>query len=236
MITINALSRTFWIKFGTNTGTCFVIDVDKKQYLVTAQHIVKGIQKSGRIEIFRNSQWDFLDVVLVGKCGDDDRLPIHGGEGKEVDIAVFTPTVQLAASDFLLTPSSERLTFGQDVFLLGFPKGLYTPAGNFAVPFIKTAIVSCKPGAEEPWYLDGLNLLGFSGGPVVFATPGTTELKVAAVISGLMREDDPILSKKSHGSSYEDMIYRRNTGITIAFDIRYALKLIQENPIGYEIE
>jgi hypothetical protein len=235
MITINALTRTFWIEYKGKRGACFIIDVDRKQYLITAQHVVKYIQKSDTIKVFRNKQWVPLDVVLVGKCGDDDKLPIYGSDGEEVDIAVFTPTAQLARTDLPLDPTSVGLFLGQDAFFLGFPNDLYTLMDDFAIPFIKKAIISCKPDGKGVWYLDGFNHLSFSGGPVVFAEPGSNEFKVAAVISGFMREDDPIFSKKSH-DRYEDMIYRRNTGITIAFDIEHALKLIQENPIGYEVE
>lgn len=52
MITTNVLQRTFRIKYGENTGTCFTIDVDDRQYIATARHVVDGIQRKDTIEIF----------------------------------------------------------------------------------------------------------------------------------------------------------------------------------------
>ena len=43
MITTNVLQRTFHLKYGANSGTCFTIDIDGRQYVVTARHVVKDI-------------------------------------------------------------------------------------------------------------------------------------------------------------------------------------------------
>ena len=40
MITTNALSRTFHLRYQGQTATGFLIDIDAKQYLVTAKHFV----------------------------------------------------------------------------------------------------------------------------------------------------------------------------------------------------
>ena len=46
----NILQRTFYMKFGKSTGTCFTIDIDNHQYIVTAQHILKGNNNPNLIE------------------------------------------------------------------------------------------------------------------------------------------------------------------------------------------
>ncbi len=43
MMTIaNILNRTFHMSYGGSTGTCFTVDVDGRQYLVTARHVVQS--------------------------------------------------------------------------------------------------------------------------------------------------------------------------------------------------
>ena len=42
MITSNFIHRIFRIKCGEFMGTGFTIDVDGKQYVVTAKHVVNG--------------------------------------------------------------------------------------------------------------------------------------------------------------------------------------------------
>ena len=57
MITTNILFRTFHIKYEQGTGTCFMIDIDSKQYLVTAKHVVDGFPQSGIIDLYHGGDW-----------------------------------------------------------------------------------------------------------------------------------------------------------------------------------
>ena len=52
MVTSNVIQRTFHIRYGSTTGTAFAIDRNKRQYLITARHVVKGITSGSSIEIF----------------------------------------------------------------------------------------------------------------------------------------------------------------------------------------
>ena len=52
MITATVISRIFHIKFGSSIGTCFTIDVDNKQYFVTAKHVVQNLKDVDEVEIF----------------------------------------------------------------------------------------------------------------------------------------------------------------------------------------
>ncbi len=162
MITNNVIYRVFHFQYQTRQGTCFTIDIDGKQYLITAKHCIKGISKSDRIQILHQKEWKYLDVVLLGESED------------KFDIAVFRPTIQLSPS-FPLEPSSANLSYGQDVYFLGFPYSLSGDVGElnreFPLPLVKKAIVSMMlPGENglESLYLDGHGNPGFSGGPVVF--------------------------------------------------------------------
>ena len=71
MITTNVLSRVFHIAWRDSTGTAFAIDHASKQYLVTARHVVKGIDSGDSIRVFHEEQWKNLTVDVVG-IGDGD--------------------------------------------------------------------------------------------------------------------------------------------------------------------
>lgn len=80
--------------------------------------------------------------------------------------------------------------------------------------------------------IDGLNNPGFSGGPVYFQPIGQKEKHcVAAIISSYRYNWEPIYIK----GVKTDAQYQFNTGIVIAYTINHAVDLIDNNPIGFEI-
>jgi len=66
MITANVISRTFHIKYGAGTGTCFTIDIDGKQYFVTAKHVIENLKDDNEIEIYYQNKWSKIKVKLTG--------------------------------------------------------------------------------------------------------------------------------------------------------------------------
>ena len=169
------LRRTFQCSLGNLQGTCFTVDYNDQQYIVTARHNVEGIADSATIQIMHRQGWRDYSVDLVGHREDD------------IDISV------LAANQKLPAMSPVRLTttgmiLGQDVHLLGFPYQLGSELGEFPLPLIKKGVFSGY--VEGIHLLDGYVTSGFSGGPVVFF-PGEDQDKdcsVCAVISGYRRE------------------------------------------------
>jgi len=127
MITTNVIQRTFHISIENSTGTCFTIDVDGKQYLVTAKHLVEQIKNTAKIRIYHENQWKDLQVTLVGHC-----------EGN-IDISVMAAGFQLSPT-FELEPTSGGMIYGQDVYFLGFPYGMAGQVGelnrDFPLPFV----------------------------------------------------------------------------------------------------
>lgn len=223
MITANVLRRVFQVGVGDSVATAFAVDHNGRQYLVTAKHVVEGDQ-SGSIKIYHEKQWKLLETQLVGY-----------GTG-EVDIAVLAPKFQLAPS-LLMEPTADGVTLGQDLYFLGFPYGLRTEIGpinlEFPLPLVKGGILSAMMNfdskGDEILLIDGHNNPGFSGGPVVFSKLGDrTQFKVAGVVSAYRYEAEPIY----HGGHETELAYRANTGIVIAYSIKYALELIEKNPIG----
>ena len=122
------------------------------------------------------------------------------------------------------------LTYGQDVYFLGFPYGYlgryhFGPQG-YPLPFVKKATLSLFDG--KTFLLDGHNNPGFSGGPVVFTEPFKHNYKVAAVVSGYRAVEEPVFAD----GVASGLTYSYNTGIIIAHAIDWALDLIHANPIG----
>ncbi|WP_320007628.1 serine protease [Maridesulfovibrio sp.] len=226
MIPNNAIQRVFQIQVNNSTGTCFTVEHKNKQYIVTAKHIVAEIEEKTTIEIFHNKQWKTIEVQLVGFADNP------------IDIAVLTTDIQISPL-YPLPATAKGSVYGQDVYFLGFPYGLYEHVGemnnNFPLPFVKKATLSSMSLTDEIqiYYLDGHNNPGFSGGPVVFKEPYPTEkdFKILGVISGYRFESKPIHDEDKTLPYY----VKENSGIIISYGIKHATDIIEQNPIGFEL-
>ncbi len=160
-LTSNVLRRVLQIQ-ATEGGTAFTIEVDHKQYLVTAKHIVSGLtdKTESRIKLHRKSGWTDLNV-RVFKCDDP------------VDIAVLVPPTQLTVN-YELEPTGVGLAIGQDSYFVGFPYGASTtyPTSPDVFGLVKRATVSMFESHPEQKAqlieLDTYNNIGFSGAPLVY--------------------------------------------------------------------
>ena len=225
MVPSNVLHRTFRIQFGGQVGTCFTLDVDGRQYIVTARHVVPQGAGQVTVQIHYESKWAGLPCSVVGI-----------GEG-EVDITVLAPP-HVISPPLPLEPTTKGMFLSQDAYFLGFPYGLHAEVGglnaNFPLPLVKKACVSMFALAGTgPWYLllDGHNNPGFSGGPVVFALNGQgAATNVAAVVSGYKYVWDKVFV----GEEETELAVKYNTGIVVAYAIDHALALIRVNPVGAE--
>jgi S1-C subfamily serine protease len=219
MITTNVFQRVFYIKYGNETGTCFSIDIDKRQYFITARHVIKGLRSGDVIELFHENLWKSINVKLIG-------------HSQMFDVSVFA-LHNVSIEGFAMDATTEGLTYSQDVYFLGFPFGLFSNMGelnkNFPLPLVKKEILSAMPsGKDDLLYIDGINNPGFSGGPVVFKPNPQSEFKFAAIISGYQTVSEATLI----GDQPTNIKVQVNTGIIIAYSIRIALNLIKENPNG----
>ena len=222
MITFGVLKRVFQVQYGGGLGTCFAIDVDGKQYIVSARHILGSIQGEAEILLRQEKQWKSCNVRLVG----------HGAG--DVDISVVAAPLQLApVTD--MEANMDGLTYGQDVYFLGFPYGQGDEAHQllrgFPLPFVKKAIVSCvdeEPNGPHPLFLNGHGNPGFSGGPVVFRRGNQSSLHVAAVIASFQAAMQPVYFMGMR----LPLKYKYNTGIIVAYLIHHAVDLIRKRPSG----
>jgi hypothetical protein len=75
-VSANVLRRVLEIRVGGPTGfigTAFTLDVDGREYLVTAKHMVENLKRNDAIEIsVRTAQWDRIGVTVYPCDGDAD--------------------------------------------------------------------------------------------------------------------------------------------------------------------
>ena len=233
MITSNVIHRTFHIHYGAATGTSFAIDRGDRQYLITARHVVPGIATGDALNIFHEKQWKSIAVTVVG-IGTDN-----------IDVAVLACPFRLAPPH-PLEASSAGLTYGQDVYFLGFPFGWDAGAEdinrNFPLPFVKAGIASAIT-FESPAhiYIDAHGNTGFSGGPVVFKEPGqrTNEFKVSGIFANAPTPLlTPVVDDLGEALEVEGKplaFFAENQGFVVAMDIRHATDMIDANPIGFDL-
>ena len=154
-VTTNILQRTFRMRHGDSTGTCFTVDVENRRYLVTARHLVRSINSDSYVLIEHCGEWKTVAVTLVGH-----------GDG-EIDITVLAPQVRFGTHHSLVVTSG-GLPLGAEVYFLGFPYEFRTDSGElnrgFPFPLVKRATVSALQLESGLVLLDGHNNPGFSGG------------------------------------------------------------------------
>ena len=140
MIDQPCLYRVFLIRFGNSVGSAFAIDVDGKQYLVTAKHVVPRINDGDEIEIFFKERFNRAPIRVV-EC-----------EPKDVDAIVFALPMQIASGD-CPEPNAANLILSQDIYFLGFPFGWRPKTKlpdnpDFPIPYVKKGIVSSLVGCK----------------------------------------------------------------------------------------
>jgi hypothetical protein len=233
-----AMVRVHRFQFGDNLGSSFTVEVDGRQYLVTARHLVPGIKRgdSVRLLIGRN-EWKELKVTPLF-C-----------QSPDVD-AVALALDQLLSAPSSVEATSKGVTLGGELFLLGFPFDLVTfQEGWPPFAFAKKAALSAIDSSDKSrvvFYVDALNNRGFSGGPVYYWDPQENKSKFVGVISGYKAEFTQVLAPRKGDSRPIGQIplnqLRRinelvpsNTGIVVAYDIQHVVEAIRKNPVGLSI-
>lgn len=218
-ITSSALRRIIFIKYKDNCGTAFTTEVNNKQYIITAKHILKGINHIDEIYIFYQNEWKKMKVKSIQF------------KDREVDAIVLEPNIQLTPKTNIEF-SMDNLVLGQDVYLLGFPFGLKTDVGtvnnDFPIPFVKKGVCSSIDASnyeEKIIWIDGYSNPGFSGGPIVFRDIETEKLKIAGVIKGHLNENVNIMDENGKTGLYAKV----NSGLIYGIGIDSIIKLIQTN-------
>lgn len=212
MVPNNILQRTFNISHNGSSGTAFTIDVDGRQYLVTARHVVDGLTPGSSVTVLRNKAWQPLEISGVW----------YSPTG--ADIALLSLKRQLSPALRITLGDSVRFFLSQNIYFLGFPYGLHMDGAlindDYPVAFVKSGIVasfSQVSGGSQIIYCDGHNNPGFSGGPIVTISE-KQEIAVIAVVSAYRYSADPILLNGADTG----LTYRSNTGLVIGYNIHEA--------------
>lgn len=225
--TTNILQRVVAVRVDSLQGSAFTMEIDERQYLVTAGHLFADSMNVDEIQIRHDSVWRAISVELIAPITDT------------VDVAVFALTQQLTPS-FTLEPTTGGMIFGQKAYFFGFPSMLSTPDKGkinrgFPLPFVKHAIISAEREnqfGKRILYLDGHNNPGFSGGPVVFWDAEVSAFKLAGVIKGYRPER---LHHQDSNRVYRPVELWGNSGIIVATEISAVVSIIQANPKGVKI-
>lgn len=222
MITPAIALRTLFVR-GDSYATATALDIDGKQYIVTAHHIVGNDTRSMRF--YLNEAWAELPVTLVGTGAGD------------IDVVVFATDRTFATAKFPLPCSMDGIAVGQELLFAGFPYknwgNVPTGADGRPIPYIKRGMLTHpytrKDGVAE-LIIDATNNEGFSGGPV-FWRPGSNPLDfcVAAIVSKFQLESLDVLSEDGEKTRQTVQV---NTGLMIAYGIDHAIELARRNPIG----
>jgi hypothetical protein len=248
-VTTNVITHVLYIKAGTETGTAFTMEVDRREYLITAKHVVAALKPKDDIEIYREAHW--LPVpVKVFRCD------------APIDVAVLIAPEQLTYA-LSLAPNSADVLLGQDVYFAGYPFGLSARGeqimGKYPIAMVKKGIVSLlgRENGADLILLDGYNNPGFSGGPIVYRLAGKPGMPffLAGVISGFRPDyvhvTTPVKLKPGEDisrvepwrlitlpdgqqSRLEDTneIVPLNTGIVVGYAIDQVVAFIRKHPLG----
>jgi len=252
MPTTNILFDTREVKFNGETGTIFPVDVDNREYWLTAKHLLTGrtsepagqvTEKSVSLDVLdpigETIKWDPADFTVIDP-------------GKDIDIVVLVPKTHLPQLPIppLKVATGSSFFFGGECSFLGFPYATNWTVNfgskSYRMPFIKHCYISgmTTVGSVKELVLDGINNPGFSGGPVLYNT-GPNQV-VIGVIAAFYREPAQVHSieipetptatnppnKQKANRKKKENVVDLNTGIIIAFPLDATIEAIRKNPIG----
>ena len=164
----------------------------------------------------------------------------------ESDIAVLAASHRLAENR-PLEAATDGLTYGQQLYFLGFPFGWDGGAehlsNGYPLPFVKSGLLSALiPGIPTKICLDAHGNRGFSGGPVIFVSDGqlpgpNVKFKVAGIVvnyptpriePAITPDGNPVFDQDNNPIGLLE-----NPGLVVAIDTKHALDLINQNPIEF---
>jgi hypothetical protein len=254
--TNNILFKTLMIKSKTDAGTMFSVDVDNREYWLTAKHILTGRKSGPAGEVSQKTvALDVLDPIADTIKWTLIRFAVID-PGKDIDIVVLVPEIKLQDLNIpSLKVSSGSFGIGGECSFLGFPyastwtANFSSSTGSIAykMPFIKHCYISGIIRQPVPiLVLDGINNPGFSGGPVLYNTG--SDQAVIGVVSGYHVEPGevhsievpdastaataPAVGKANPNRRKKEDVVDLNSGIILAYMADTAVDAIRKNPIG----
>ena len=222
MLNVNALTRVIQIRYNESLGSGFTVELNGKQFLVSAKHLFNGIL-SGTVTdilVYNEKKWKNLKVQIF----------FHKIEQIDIVVMKFLRNKKITI-DFPIKMTTMGLLYGQEMFILGYPLGLKTEShsldSGYPLPLIKKGIVSTIINENNicMLLLDVINNKGFSGGPVV--STKNNEMNFIGVISGYAPYHTPVLEKNADGSlKSSQYIVQENTGLAISYSIEHVKEIM----------
>lgn len=224
VVPVQCWMRTFKVDFTGGAASAFVINHRDRQWLITAKHVADAAVRNGVAALTLTGE-NGLDVELSGPLVS---VPlIEDGP----DIAVFElGGMKIVREDLTLVPSADGIALSQEVFFLGFPlTGTLPLMGR--LPAVRRGIVSQRAhlNGVAAWIIDGHNLPGFSGGPLVFANAGGmgSTWHVLGVVSGYWNHRIEVEIAGGAVPNNMGLTVPTNAGLVIVYDIKQAIDAIE---------
>ena len=220
MIPAEILKIVYYIEVGAKCGTSFLLKQNEKIFLITAKHLFEELNYPKDLSIKLQINRSLTELIVSAKYSCDS----------EGDIAVLEPITPIELNLTKdITYSIAGTNFGQDVFFLGFPyhteQSLISLAdGENPIPIIKRA---CFSGMLSPSQilLDGINIKGFSGGPICAFNYSTHKWQIIGVINSYHKDIQEVYNERKIP---QKLFVDGNSGIIHATSIQVALQLIEE--------
>lgn len=226
-ITADILRQVYIIETESSQGSCFLVEYQNKEYIITAKHLFKNDLKCGdstNIKITHEKKTYLLTVIYL----------IHSDT--TIDIAVL----KLRKSIKVITPLpfEGEVMNGQNIYFLGYPSFdnhiFSTYTDNFGrLPLVKKGIISgfFKINNYIRYYIDGHNNPGFSGGPALSYDFKRKRYYIFGVVSSYFYEpkllwvNDSLNKKISKVDSLS--FIKENSGIMYCYPAILARDIIQ---------
>ena len=224
-LTVNVLFRVFHVRV-IERGAAFTLDVDGRQYIVTAKHLLGNAAPPNSISILYE-EWEAVSVKLVGV-----------GKGDE-DVLVFAANRQLSPA-FPVDAGSGGMVLGQPIRFLGYMGGVVTipvpGSSGRPSPLVMSGVSSGMRGGARIW-IDGQVNPGFSGGPVIFQPASARSReecrwRIAGVVEGYVVAPVDVVDS---GGAPLPATAQGNSGLLAATSIESVKTIIVANPIGFEL-
>jgi hypothetical protein len=224
-------------------ASIFSIDVDNREYWITAKHVLNNREYPHYGSVTNKS----VSLLLLNPTAPGEQwVPVNFSvvdPGEDVDVVVLAAERPVLENPVPTVSPDASAMLGGDCEFLGFPYGAgwratYDKGLSYWMPYTKHCIVSAiNLEGKQIFVLDGINNKGFSGDPVIVHTGA--EQKILAVVSGYRLESAEVIPDSSEisGRPKEPTAHSKetvnvNAGLIIAFSIKYATDAIQKNPIG----
>lgn len=215
---IGLLEQVFRIHHADGIGSGFTVELNTRQYFVTAAHVVDGLEVSNILELTHRDGYVPCKVLEI-------RKPVA-----DLDIAILRLDRKLYS-----WPDAkygvEGLYLGCECGFLGFPFGMSADglpdAEGWPAPFLKKGCLAGSKAASNTgryFFLDGHNNKGFSGGPVFFVNTNTSATHIFGVVSAFRTE---AVEAENVRTRKEIMV---NAGIVECHSIMPALDALRRLP------